>query len=74
MQWYRVAIHTNEVSVANQSATALSGVDEGIRTRSRPFQIFGAQVRVSGYAASRSFSVGRARIFFPTASWAVRRS
>lgn len=23
MQWYRVAIHTNEISVANQSATAL---------------------------------------------------
>src|SRR6266481_6038113 len=23
MQWYRVAIHTNEISVANQSVTAL---------------------------------------------------
>jgi hypothetical protein len=28
--------------------------------RSCPFQIFGPQVRVSDYAASRSFSVGRA--------------
>jgi len=32
MQWYRVAIHTNEISAANQSATSLI---EGLRAAYR---------------------------------------
>ena len=37
MQWYRVAIHTNEVSAANQSATALiEGLGAAYRAAGAP--------------------------------------
>jgi len=46
MQWYRVAIHTNETSVANQSATALienlgaayraAGAPDGVKVYHHP--------------------------------------
>jgi hypothetical protein len=37
MQWYRVAIHTNEISVANQSATALiEGLGAAYRAAGAP--------------------------------------
>jgi hypothetical protein len=37
MQWYRVAIHTNEISAANQSATALiEGLGAAYRAAGAP--------------------------------------
>ncbi len=37
MQWYRVAIHTNEISVANQSATSLiEGLGAAYRAAGAP--------------------------------------